>query len=115
MSSFNLDATIVDLQFAPIPEDVGEVDQAHMLAVVGIQIPMMVPGQPPQAAVVGMGTISYRLNYDLLTKLIEEATLALESVKVPTKLPKDFTIAGSTQQADQFAQQLKNAQGGKLR
>jgi hypothetical protein len=116
MSSFNLDAMIVDLQFAPIPEEqAGETEQAHMLAVVGLQVPIIVPGQQPQAAVVGMGTISYRLNYELLTKLIDEATAARELVKPPSKLPKDFAIAGNQQQAEQFAKQLQDAQGGKVR
>ena len=111
MSSFNLEVNIADVQFA----EPGEGDDfARMVQVVGLMIPVGDPRQG-QAAVIGLGSVTTRANYDLLTKIIEGATAARELLPKPTHLPSDFVIAGNETQASAFAKQLEAAQGGKIR
>jgi hypothetical protein len=113
MSSFNLDVNVADVQFVnPDPES-GD-DFARIVQVIGLMVPVGDPRQG-QAAVIGLGSITTRANYDLLTKIIEGATAARELLPEPAHLPKDFVIAGNEQQATQFARQLSDAQGGKIR
>jgi hypothetical protein len=111
MSSFNLDVNVADVQFTQ-PEEGDEF--ARMVQVVGLMVPVGDPRQG-QAAVIGLGSVTTRANYELLTKLIEGATAARDALPEPAHLPKDFVIAGNTQQADQFAKQLDAAKSGKIR
>lgn len=111
MSSFNLEVNVADVQFAE-PQEGDEF--ARMVQTIGLMIPIGDP-RAGQAAVIGLGSVTTRANYELLTKLIEGATAARELLPEPSQLPKDFVIAGNTQQADSFAKQINAAQSGKVR
>src|ERR1700746_2403778 len=105
MSSFSMEVNVADVQFTE-PQEGDEF--ARMVQVVGLMLPVGDPRQG-QAAVIGLGSITTRANYDLLTKIIEGATAARDALPEPTHLPKDFVIAGNETQAQAFAKQLSDA------